>query len=1167
MGEIKFNENQMKAIEHKDSSLMVSAAAGSGKTKVLVERIIRKIVKENVDIDKLLIVTFTNAAASGMRQKIKSAIRDCLKKDKDNSNLKRQLLLVDRANISTVHSFCLDLIKKYSHLLSEDVPSKFSLINETEKQLMINQILSEMISEYYENSDEEFIMLSETYGAINNDSKLIDLIVTVYNFLISIPDYKEWVKKSLYKISGEDDFYNSIYAKSLNKFIKNTFLSCIEKYSFIISLVKDNPDMQVYYDFFKEESLYFKRVLECDDLKETLELVNNIEFKRLPTVKNSIYLELIKQVRDKVKKHIIKINETYSQKIIEINLKNTKDYDIINKLFKVVLLFDEKFKQEKYQSGYLDFNDLEHLTIELLCDNGCLREEFIPLRDSFNEILVDEYQDTNDVQERIFTLLKKDNNLFTVGDIKQSIYRFRNANPNLFLRRIKEYRDNNSGEVVNLNLNYRCHPNVVDTVNMIFSFLMSKDISGIDYDKEEKLICGGDFSKNSSHHFSTEIKLAINERLGEEEGFKKEAAVIALTIKKMVSDKDFLIDNKRVSYKDITILTRSFNEKTLALLKELSAYGIPVSYEDKTQFFNTVEIKSFVSLLKIIDNPYDDISYIGALRNIFLYTDDELLKLRVIDKKASFYELLKASENEKDKNTHSYIESLRDYSKRYDLKSLIKKIYDDTFYVEMQTRYPNGSKRKENLERLIDIAKDYEDDEYKGIYSFVTYIDRIISQNTKILNPKISDNQDTVKVMSIHSSKGLEFNVVILQGIDKKFNRMDFNLDIILSSSLGVGYSSVNNEIGYKYPSIYKNIITEEEKSELLLEESRILYVALTRAKYKLILTGCVKKSSKEEWYTSYLNTGLVNKDSISYIDFKGLGSYLDMILPPLLKHKNNEVDSDICDDELFNIASGKIKIYVYDDIPDIKGVDKGEIKLIKEELSNEQKEEFTDKYEYKYLNEFLNIPEKISVTEARKIMAKEEDVFEAGMTDEIYVPDFRGENKITAKERGILIHYIFENINLNLLKNSDNKMKVILDFIEDNEYIKDKLTHSDLKKIQGFFDSYIGIKMLRAKEVHREKEFLLREDIKEIYKDQNKDFKGRKMIIQGIIDCYFEDTKGDIYLIDYKYTLGGIEKIKEEYAFQLKMYKLALSKSLGIDISQIKSYVWDVNNMREIKM
>ena len=340
----------------------------------------------------------------------------------------------------------------------------------------------------------------------------------IYNFLVSIPDYRKWVYKNLDLISGKSDFYKSNYAYSLEEYLKNVMKSSYDKYSYAISYIENNQDMAGYYYLLKKERLYFEKALKISDLKELISHIGKIEFTKLPSTKKSIYTELCQEVRNSVKKAVGKINEHYSNEIIEINLKNSKEYGIINKLFEIVLLFDEKFKEEKYQSGYLDFNDLEHLTISLLSVDGKLKEEFWHLRDSFEEILVDEYQDTNDVQEAIFTLLKKENNLFTVGDIKQSIYRFRHANPDLFLERMDDYNQCKTGEVVNLNANYRCHQNIVDAVNMIFSFIMSKELSGIDY-KSAKLIAKGDFSDVDKLKMSCDVKIALTDKSDEDEDF------------------------------------------------------------------------------------------------------------------------------------------------------------------------------------------------------------------------------------------------------------------------------------------------------------------------------------------------------------------------------------------------------------------------------------------------------------------------------------------------------------------------------------------------------------------------------------------------------------------------------------------------------------------------
>ncbi len=1157
MSKINFSTEQLQAIDTRGTSLMVSAAAGSGKTAVLVERIIRKIIDGTTDIDKLLIVTFTNAAAAGMKLKIKEAMRKKLKENPQNKNLKKQLLLVDRAHISTVHSFCLDLIKKNLHLLPSEVPGDFSLLDDVEKNLIASQVLSEIMADYYEKNDEDFIALLECYGKGSDDSKVGNLVLKLYSFLISIPEYQKWSDKFLYLISEECDFYTSIYAEALRRQIENILKASIDKYEYVLDIIRGDSDSQVFTDLFEAELKSFKEIISCSKFEDLMDKMNSMSFAKMPGRTKSVYANLAKSARIFVRDAVDDFNKIYTSNIISLNLKDLSTVKILRKLFEIVMLFDKRFKEEKYESGYLDFNDLEHLTIWLLKGEDGLREEFKDLRDSFEEILVDEYQDTNDVQETIFTLLAKGDNLFTVGDVKQSIYRFRNANPSLFIKRTAAYKNLKKGTLIKLNANYRCHENVVDTVNMIFDYIMTEDISGVDYKADGRLIAQSGKKDILPKKLSTDIKLVLTKRGDDESDFVKEARLIASSINSIVKDKEMVIDGNPLGYKDITVLVRSFNEKTFSLLKELTGLGIPVSYEDKTQFFDTVEIKSFVSFLKILDNPYDDVAYVATLKNIFGYTEDRLLELRLLDEYAGFHQLIRKSENEKDKKVSAYIGELRKFARMYDLKELITKIYDDTFYVELQTCFVNGVKRQENLERLLDIASEFEEGEYKGLYAFVNYIDRIVSEHTKIPNPKISSDSDAVKIMSIHSSKGLEFPVVILQGIHKGFNYEDFKSGIILSADMGIGYDFVNYDGQYKYPTVYKNIITDEEKTQITLEEMRILYVALTRAQHKLIMTGCVSNTSKAEWYEKYENVTLSAPNEISYIDFKNIHSFADMILPPIIAKRAMSEPVDSAENEWMKLNDGRINVYFYNEARyDVS--DDGKSYTYEEyKLSAEEKKELDDIYVYTYEGSGEKIPQKISVTEAKRIMNEEEETQHFSASSGIYVPSFRRDAKITSRERGILIHYIFENVSLELLREEDNKMKVLLDLVSQDEFLKDKLTHDDLKKAEGFFESPLGIKLLRAREVYREKEFMLSLSSKEIYKDVKDDI---PVMVQGIIDCYFVDTKGDIYLIDYKYASGGDDEIKKAYQHQIELYRIALSKALKTDKEKIKSYIWNVD-------
>lgn len=1162
MSSINFSNEQLSAIEKRNSSLLVSAAAGSGKTAVLVERIIRKITEEKVNINELLVVTFTNAAANGMKEKIKKAIKECIKKDKTNSFLKKQLYLTDSANISTVHAFCMNIIKKYSYLLPENVPVGFTLLTDTEQALIKQQVINELINEYYEKNDEVFEKLSESYSTAKSDEMLIELILYLYSFLISIPDYISWIDKRLDDLKSSEDFYSSDFAKSLYNHIIKILKDGVGKYDYAIEYIDGDELLMPYSEVFKAERTALNDALKKDNLYDVLKAVEALEFENLNKhrAKKGADTTIPKTARNSIRDYIKDIKADYTNSIICAELESGDNIDIIFKLFEIIKEFDVRFKSAKYEKGNLDFNDLEHLVIGLLSDNGKLKEEFYPLRDSFNEIMVDEYQDTNDVQEAIFGLLKKDNNLFTVGDIKQSIYRFRHANPNLFIKRIKAYAEKNEGEVVSLNANYRCHENIINTVNCIFSFIMTENISKIDYKESEMLVCKGDFSNLPEDKLETELKIALCDSESEETIESVESEMIASAIKKMTEDEDFIIEGRRVSYSDIVILVRSFNEKTLTFLNNLKAEGIPAVYEDKTAFFETAEIKNIIALLKVIDNPYDDISLIATLRNIFGYTENMLIDIRLLKERCSFYEAFSLSENKKDKEILDYIKELKNYSLKYELSFLLRKIYDDTFFIERQSAFINGYKRKENSDRLIEIAREYENTEFKGIASFISYVNKIISGKRKLPAPKLTENADAVKIMSIHKSKGLEFPVVILAGMHKPFNKMDLNKNVILNSKIGIGYNVVNLDKQYRYKSVYKKIIEEDEKNELINEELRVLYVALTRAKYKLIMTAGI--NMKDEWYLKYTSSLMNSAPELSYIDFLGINCYLDMVMPPLLRHR---AFSEHCGNKWIKDYDFKLDFSLYES-EKFGDEDEEETKRNFEitPLEPEKISEFEERVGFKYSNPFSKIPKKISVSDLKDVLG-EDYTAKTGARTEIYVPDFRSESSITAAERGTLIHYVFEKIDLDKMRNAENKLSVILEFIDDNQYLKERLTLSDLKKAEAFFESTIGIKMLRAREVWREKDFLIRMNTYELYSGFEGFKDDEKVIVQGIIDCLFVDTKGDVYLIDYKYVNRSEQEIKKTYSYQIKLYKEAVSKIRKIPRESIKAYIWDVNKQTVI--
>ena len=915
MGDVKWTTEQLQAIKENGSNILVAAAAGSGKTAVLVERIIQKVMKEEIDIDRILVVTFTNAAASEMRQRILDAIYKKLEEEPDNIHLQKQILLLPKSNICTMHSFCLEVIR--NHFYELDITPNFKIGDTSELEILKYEVLEEIFERKYENQESEFLNLINIYTGYRGDEPLKEIILKLYKYIQSSPFPKIWIEEKVEMFNlnkhHKKDFSDTIWGEILIQEIKE------EVYLFIYQLKKIEKELKKYDDlekFAKIISIDIQNMQKVYKLKKWDELYQNmqeISFERWPQDKKvtNILKEEAKEKRDEVKKRWNKIKE----KIMfcdskQANLDISEMYTILKQLNNLVIEFMNEYTKAKKEKNIIDFNDIEHYALSILVkdDEGEYKTTEISekYRKKFMEIAVDEYQDSNLVQEYILNAISKGNNLFMVGDVKQSIYRFRQARPELFLEKYNSYslkEDKNLGENVKIQLfkNFRSRKNILDITNMIFENIMSKEIGEIEYNREEYLNLGADFPEKELKTELSIIDLKEKEEIEEEEerveNVVLEAKLVAKKIQELIKSGYLVYDSKKkdyrkITYKDIVILLRSTNNVAPVYEKAISDLEIPVFSDSSNQYLETIEIQTIMSVLKIIDNPMQDIPLVTVLRSIIGgFDDNELLIIGSNRKKETYYEsLIKYSEKEnandllknKIREFLKKVEKWREQQEYLPLEELIWQIYLDTGYYNYVSLMPNGSIRQANLKMLFEKAKQYESSSFKGLFNFIGFIDKLKLSSGDLGSAKlIGEKENVVRIMSIHKSKGLEFPVVFLSSTAKKFNMQDLNELILLHQDLGFGPKYRNADLKIEYPTLAKEAVKQKVKIETISEEMRILYVALTRAKEQLIITGISKDIEKElNKKREMLSVFTENTENtkISQLIIKQANSYLDWL-------------------------------------------------------------------------------------------------------------------------------------------------------------------------------------------------------------------------------------------------------------------------------------------------
>lgn len=968
----KWTDDQWRAVVDGGTNVLVAAAAGSGKTAVLVERIIRKISDEEqpVHVDQLLVATFTKAAAAEMRERIRIALEQALERNPESEHLERQLALLNRASITTLHSFCLEVIQRHFQTIGLD--PAFRVANETETELIRQEMLEGIFEELYGADDVSFRRFVDWFSGERNDEAAFRLVQRLYDFSRSHPWPEQWLQQmaDAFNVATTDELSASIWAESIMQDTRLGLSGITELLRQAAQLAGSPGGPEPYRELLESEWLAAKSIYEAAEetpWHEVSALFERLTFGRLPSCKkdqfDAMMQEQTKSLRDQAKKRFAQLKDDLFQRTPEQYLAELhRIAPVMDTLVRVVTEFGHRFEQEKRSKGLLDFSDLEHYCLRILRDSSSTPEYTIPsdaalqFQEQFVEILLDEYQDTNMVQEAIVNLISREGrgNRFMVGDVKQSIYRFRLAEPGLFLEKYRAYSPSHSEQAegirIDLARNFRSRVEVVDAVNMLFRQLMNKKVAELEYDAAAELQFGAAYYpelpvvEGKQQSAATELLLIekgkgteavsdededIADELDEEskkdavdavelETARLEARAIAGRIRRLLGDEGeppyLVFDGKLkqmrpATYRDIVILLRATQAWAPLMVEELRLEGIPAYAEFSTGYFQATEVEVIISLLRIIDNPYQDIPLAGVLRSpIVGLTAEELALIRLTDKRKPYYDAMveaaaQQTEGQDEQAAdmehpnldervqhvlRSFLERLerwRDEARQGSLSDLIWRIYRETGYYEWVGGLAGGLQRQANLRALYDRARQYESSTIRGLYRFLRFIDRMRETGGDLGTARaLGEQEDVVRIMTIHKSKGLEFPIVFVAGLAKKFNQQDLTAPFLMHKQLGFGPRYVDEETRVTYPTLANLAIRRQMRLELLAEELRVLYVAVTRPKEKMILVGTVNDASKaiNNWGETLDLESLLLPD---YLVARAR-SYLDWIGPAVIRHQ-----------------------------------------------------------------------------------------------------------------------------------------------------------------------------------------------------------------------------------------------------------------------------------------
>ena len=1246
---VTWTNDQWKAIAARNKNILVAAAAGSGKTAVLVERIIQKILaqEEPIDVDQLLVVTFTSASAAEMRHRIGEALETAIDKNPESRNLRKQLNLLNKATISTLHSFCMEVIRKYYYLIEVD-PS-FRIADDTEAQLIRDEVMEELFEEEYGKRDNEaFFNLVDSFTSDRSDAALMDIVRSIYDFAQSnpLPDrYLETIV-SMYQVESMSSVEELPFIDSLLFDVKLQLEAAKEMIKQGLELTKlPNGPAPRAENFLDDLQVINTLMLAEQDSWNTLyQAMQTWSFSRAKQVKGDQYdkelTEKAQKLRDKAKKKIQGIKDELFSRRPESFLRDMAEMrPLIETLVYLVKEFSVRFAKVKREKGLADYNDLEHFCLAILTKDITGNGEFRPseaalsYRRHFKEVYCDEYQDTNMVQETILKLVAQDNeetgNLFMVGDVKQSIYRFRLAEPRLFLSKYNRFtvEGSQSGLRIDLAQNFRSRKEVLDATNFLFKQIMGVKVGEIQYDEAAELRNGAPYPEDSE--YPVELIL-IDQKVGSQnseepetdsdaevvefdaadlEQSQLEARVIAAKIKELIANSAPVYSTKTnterpLMYRDVVILLRSMTWAP-QFMEEFKEQGIPIYANLSTGYFEATEVSIMMSLLRVIDNPYQDIPLASVLRSpIVGLNEEELSKIRISKKRGSFWEAVTAFclSNAAEVNEPFYekvrvffdlLTEWRSLARQGSLSELIWQLYRDTQFYDFVGGLPGGKQRQANLRALYDRSRQYEQTSFRGLFRFLRFIERMIERGDDLGAARaLGEQEDVVRIMTIHSSKGLEFPVVFMAGMARNFNMTDIRKPYMLDKEFGFASKYVNAAKRISYPSLPQIAFKQKKKMEMLAEEMRVLYVAMTRAKEKLYVTGSLKDAGKQidKWQDFSKHNEWLLKD----YERASAMSYLDWIGPALIRHhdsselRNGEDGNWQIPTEISNHPSSwKITLESADDIKKQASPIEQEVDDWLKKVENfEQVPSESNKidqidarltWEYPYPSAASH-RSKQSVSEIKRVRELTDEYSSTELVGRfrksiLKRPKFMQEKQLSPAERGTAMHMVMQHVDLTKEVNEQSIQEQLNRMVNHELLTIEQSEVIDAKLIAQFFASPLGQRFFKATAVHREVPFTISLPARDVYPDWKEE--EESVFVQGIIDCILEDENG-LVLIDYKTDgitdryKGGFAQAKaileDRYKLQINLYTKAVEQIWKRNVTERYLFFFDGANILKLE-
>lgn len=1178
-----WTDEQWLAIWAKGQDMLVSAAAGSGKTAVLINRMIEKVLAEEdaISVDELLVVTFTNASAAEMRHRMSNALEKAVAENPDSTHLRKQLRLINKAQISTLHSFCLQVVKQYAYLL--EIDPGFRIAGDTEAALLRDDVLEAVLETAYEGEGTDAVYrLADSFTSDRSDQAMEVLLSKLYDYSRVHPDPEGWLQQvpALYDVPESAAIDDLPFIGDLKLTIRHALEEALQLTleGQQLALQPDGPAM-LEGTFKTDAEVILAAISSLEASWDSLYAFSkSFKFEKAATIRKDScdpeIAEEAKAIRNEVKKIVTGLFDAYFTRSPKRLLDEMREMaPLMKTLVELTQLFADQYKTLKIDRALVDFSDLEHYALEILSDDGkpsAIAKEY---QDQFKEVLVDEYQDTNLLQETILNLVKSgdehDGNLFMVGDVKQSIYRFRLAEPMLFLGKYSRFRHDaeNTGLRIDLNANFRSRKEILDGTNYIFSQIMGERVGEIDYDEAAALKAKAPYPEQQ-----IPIELALihepdtEEEAADEDLVKSqwEARYIANKIKEMMEQEVLVHDpwtqqQRKLEYRDIVVLMRSMTWSG-DFVDEFKMAGIPLYAELTGGYFDALEVMIMLNTLRVIDNPYQDIPLASVLRAPFIgLKENELAEIRLAAPQASFYEAVKTfmragtgidpAAAEKLQRFVLQLEGWRNQARRGSLAELIWQVYLDTNYYEMAGAMTNGKQRQANLRALHDRALEYEKTSFRGLFRFLRFIDRMRERGDDLGTAKsLSEKENVVRLMTVHKSKGLEFPVVFFAGTGRSFNEMDFRKSYLFDQDYGLAVKAVNPDTRIEYTSLPFLAVKEMKQLQMKAEEMRVLYVAMTRAKERLYLTASVKEIDKlfEKWKVGTRDVRLPD-----FMRSRAKG-YLDWIGPAVARHPDAADHLNLNGNVLAH--SSRFHIEIIESQSLLQGAVNLEELLKVDDLDEDYQQLVNERFNYQYPHQrTVEKRSKQSVTEMKRLqmlqrLDEPESFIQTAKSERpllLHRPDFMMDKRLSAADVGTAVHAVMQHIPLDRTMNAAEIKEFIETLVGMEVLSADEGKAVKVKEIERFYASDTAARLRSAKSIKREVPFT--------YAKADED--GDHQIIQGIVDCLFEEQDGWV-LLDYKTDrvshLSEVEsEMAERYGVQLSVYQEAVEAILHIPIKE----------------